>query len=258
MEGSMSRLKLFTIGQLAKQSGVTVRTLHHYDDIGLLKPAKRGTSGRRLYDSDCVLRLQQIMTYRTLGLALSEITKLLDDPNLDRRAVLVAQRKAVADQIERAETLIRGIDEALALIDRQPRKDMDMTTLFGGFDPSQFEDEAKARWGETREWAISAKRTSQYSDEDWARYQTEHDAICKGFADLARQDGEASSTTALHYARAYADLIDRWFYPCNPRQMAALADMYEGDARFRATFDKHGEGTSAIVIEAFRAYAAAE
>ena len=160
----MSRIKLLTVGQLADHSGVTVRTLHHYDAIGLLKPAKRDASGHRFYDRDSVLRLQQILTYRTLRLPLDEIIELLDN----------AQSRAVSDQIVQAKALIRGIDEALALISCKSRKDMDMTTLFGGFDPSQFEDEAKARWCETGAWAISAKRTASYGDADWARYIEEH------------------------------------------------------------------------------------
>ncbi|WP_419914321.1 MerR family transcriptional regulator [Hoeflea sp.] len=143
----MSRPKLQTVGQLARRSGVTVRTLHHYDAIGLLRPAERAANGRRLYDRDNALRLQQIMLYRTLGLSLEEIARILDDPGFDRRAALVAQRAAVEAQITQSRALVRGIDEALALID--DKKEMDMATLFGGFDPAKFEDEAKARWGKT-------------------------------------------------------------------------------------------------------------
>ncbi|MDP5218767.1 MerR family transcriptional regulator [Ruegeria sp. 2205SS24-7] len=248
----MSRIKLFTVGQLAERSGVTVRTLHHYDEIGLLKPKLRGASGRRQYDRDSVLRLQQILTYRTLGLALDEIARLIDDPSFDRRAALLAQRQAVTDQIAQNEALIRGIDEALALIDRKTRKNLDMTTLFGGFDPSQFEDEAKTRWGETEAWTTSAKRSANYTEANWAQYHKEHNALCKGFAELARANASTKGVEASKLARAYADLIDRWFYPCDASHLGALADMYDGDARFRDTFDKHGEGTANFVICAFR------
>lgn len=232
-----------------------MRTLHHYDEVGLLKPATRGSSGHRLYDHENVLRLQQIMTYRTLGLPLDEIAQLLDDPSFDRREALIAQRKAVSEQIVQAEALIRGIDEALALIGRKSRKDMNMTTLFGGFDPSQFENETEARWGRTEEWRTSTRRAEKYSEEDWARYHAEHNAICADFAELAETGADAKSGRARQLVRAYAALIDDWFYPCDVHQMGALADMYEGDVRFRETFEKHGTGTSALVIEAFRSYA---
>ncbi|MBO9437005.1 MerR family transcriptional regulator [Ruegeria sp. R13_0] len=251
----MSRIKFFTVGQLADRSGVTVRTLHHYDEIGLLKPATRAGSGRRLYDRDSVLRLQQILTYRTLGLALDEIARLLDDPAFDRRKALLAQRQAVTDQIAHSEALIRGIDEALALIERKSRKDMDMTTLFGGFDPSIFEDEAKARWGKTEAWATSATRTAAYTEADWARYHEEHTKLCDGFAGLARAGAAPDGVEASELSKAYADLVDRWFYPCEASALGGFADMYEGDARFRSTFDAHGDGTAEFVISAFRAAA---
>lgn len=251
----MSRIKFFSVGQLAERSGVTVRTLHHYDEIGLLTPVTRSGSGRRLYDSDSVLRLQQILTYRTLGLELGKIAKLLDDPAFDRRAALLAQRQAVIEQFDRSEALIRGIDEALALIDRKTRKDMDMTTLFDGFDPSQFEDEAKSRWGDTDAWATSTKRTSDYSAEDWSRYHAEHAKICTGFADLAQRCAGREGSEARALVSAYADLIDRWFYPCDAAQMGSLADMYDGDMRFRETFDAYGPETADFVISAFRLFA---
>lgn len=251
----MSRIKLLTVGQLAEQSGVTVRTLHHYDAIGLLKPAMRNDTGRRLYDQDSVLRLQQILTYRTLGFALDEIARVLDDAAFDRRAALLAQRQAVTDQITRCEALVRGIDEALALVDRTTRKDMDMTKLFGGFDPAQFEDEAKAQWGETDTWATSAKRTGTYTAADWKRYRDEHGKICAAFAALAEKGTDHENAEAKCLVQAYADLIDTWFYPCNSAQMSALADMYEADVRFQETFDAFGSGTADYVIKAFRTFA---
>ena len=249
----MSRIKFFTVGQLAERSGTTVRTLHYYDEIGLLSPSMRSGSGRRLYDRDSVLRLQQILTYRTLGLALEEIARLLDDPAFDRRAALLAQRQAVTDQIAQSEALIRSIDEALALIERKTRKDMDMTTLFGGFDPSQFEDEAKARWGGTEAWTTSNSRTANYTKADWARYNEENTAICRRFADLAASGASPEGQAARAQAAAYAALIDRWFYPCDAAHLGRLAEMYEGDKRYRDSFDAFGDGTSAFVVAAFRA-----
>lgn len=254
----MSRIKLYTVGQLAKRSGVTVRTLHHYDEIGLLVPAMRTGNGRRLYDRDSVLRLQQILIHRTLGLALDEIARILDDPGFDRRAALLEQRQAITEQISRHEALVRGIDEALALIDNKTRKDMDMSELFGGFDPSLYEDEAKARWGNTDAWKESTRRTGQYSPDDWARYHREHREICQSFADMAAAGVSADANEATEAAKDYAALIDRWFYPCNTSRLAQLADMYEADARFRKSFDVFGEGTSDFVIRAFRICADSE
>lgn len=248
----MSRIKLFTVGQLAKRSGATVRTLHHYDEIGLLQPAIREQSGRRLYDLDSVVRLHQIMNYRTLGLALDQVKRLLDDPAFDREAALIAQRQSILDQVARSERLIRGIDEALSVIRSKSRKVLDMKTIFGGFDPSQFEDEAKAKWGNTKAWAISAKKTAGYSESDWKRYHKENTALCEELAELARNGEDPSSDKSFEKSKAYADLVDRWFYPCSVASLAGFADMYENDARFRETFDAYGDGTAEFVINAFR------
>lgn len=234
-----------------------MRTLHHYDDIGLLHPATRSDDGRRLYDKDSVLRLQQILTYRTLGLPLEEIGRLLDDPHYDRRNALLAQRSAVEKQIAQSEALLRGIDEALGLIDQPGRKDMDMTVLFGGFDPQQFEEEAKSRWGETEAWKISRQRTKNYSDEDWKCYHEEHRKICEALTGMMREGRDVSDSAVQESVADYASLIDRWFYPCDAAHMGRLADMYEGDVRFRDSFEVHGEGLSAFVIRAFRVHAEA-
>lgn len=251
----MTRMKLKTVGQLARQTGVTVRTLHHYDAIGLLVPATRSDGGRRLYDRDDMLRLQQIMVYLTLGLSLDEITRILDDPGFDRRAALLSQRQAVLAQIEKSRALVRGIDEALAAIEAPEHEDIDMSALFAGFDPTMFEDEAKARWGKTDSWDEQARRTNRYSEEDWKRYHKEHAVICARLAELAASGTAPDAPEAQDAARAYAALIDRWFYPCDPSQLSRLADIYDADERFQDTFNGFGAGTADFVIRAFGASA---
>ncbi|MEM6463269.1 MAG: MerR family transcriptional regulator [Pseudomonadota bacterium] len=254
----MSRIRLYSVGQLAAKSGVSVRTLHHYDNIGLLHPATRAANSRRVYDRDSVLRLQQILTYRTLGFPLDQIGAILDDPSYDRRSALLAQRKAVQSQIARNEALLRGIDEALALIEKATKRSMDMTTLFGGFDPGKFEEEAQRRWGDTDAWKISKQRTGDYSEQEWSEYNAANRAICERFAAFAECGLEPESPEVLKQVEAYRALIDHWFYPCQAAQMSGLADLYEGDARFRDSFDSFGPGTSALVIAAFRAFSNAK
>lgn len=249
----MTRIKLHTVGQLAEKSGVSVRTLHHYDEVGLLTPAIRQGRGRRLYDRDNALRLQQILTWRVLGLSLDQIKKLLDDPTFDRRTALLNQREAVAVQIARSEKLIRGIDAALDAIDEKAKRKMDLKTLFGGFDPADFADEAQQSWGETNAWKQSQERTASYSEADWRRYHADHQALCAQFASLANEGAEPDSTRAAALARRYAALIDTWFYTCDASHLPGLADMYAADTRFRDSFDAYGAGTADFVIASFRA-----
>lgn len=255
MHPVMSRIKLQSVGQLAARSGVSVRTLHYYDEIGLLRPPLRSQAGRRLYDRDSVVRLQQILTYRTLGLTLEDIRRVLDDPKFDRREALQAQRAAVERKIAQSEALLRGIDDAIALIKNSSRKEFDMTRLFDGFDPKQFENEAKARWGKTEAWAISRKRTAKYTEDDWSAYREENDAVCKSLANLMAQGLDAEAPEVQRQVRAYSDIVDRWFYPCGAEQIGGLAAMYEADKRFRDSFDAYGDGLSMFVIRAFKAFA---
>ncbi len=248
----MSRIKLYSVGQLAEHSGITVRTLHHYDAIGLLTPSHRSSTKRRLYDRENVLRLQQILNYRTLGMPLDQIRSILDDPAYDCRAALLDQRKAVLQQIARSEALIRGIDEALSLIDQSDKKDTDMTTLFGGFDPDKFADEAEEKWGGTDTWKTSQKRTADYTEADWKAYHDAHHLICSRFAELAQAGVQTDDPRAMDLSRDYAALIDRWFYPCTVAHLGNLAQMYEADQRFRDTFDGFGAGTAEFVIRSFK------
>ncbi len=220
-----------------------------------MRPALRDDKGRRLYDSENVLRLQQILTWRTLGLSLPQIARLLDDPGFDRRAALLAQREEVREQIERCEALVRGIDAALAAVNDTSPKELDMETLFGGFDPRAFADEAKDRWGDTDAWAAAQARTASYSATDWTQYHKLHQALCQRIAALAADGVAPDDPRASEAARDYAALIDAWFYPCDAAHLGRLAEMYAADKRFRESFDVYGEGTAVFVIAAFRSFA---
>ena len=117
-------------------AGVSVRTLHHYDAIGLLVPRIRTDAGYRLYTDADLLRLQQILIGRELGLSLEEIGRSLDDPGFDRRITLIDQRERLRERVQQTEAMIRAIDVALAALDDgQGERVMNWADLFEGFDP---------------------------------------------------------------------------------------------------------------------------
>ena len=129
-------------------AGVSVRTLHHYDAIGLLVPQLRTAAGYRVYTDADLFRLQQILIGRELGLPLEEIRRALDDPRFDRKTALLDQRERLIARVRQSEAMIRAIDAALdALQDSRKKGAMKMEDLFEGFDPSRYEDEARHRWG---------------------------------------------------------------------------------------------------------------
>lgn len=256
--------ELYRVGEVARLARVTVRTLHHYDAIGLLTPAERSPRGYRLYSENDLLRLQQIHISRALGLSLEAIRATLDDPDFDRRAALERQRAELEATIERSRSMLAAIDAALARTRRPTHStrpgettmtetQTDPSALFDGFDTGEYDDETRERWGETEPFRESKRRISQYSPEDMATLKAEVEAIEAGFA-AALQAGHASdSAQAVELAEAHRRHIDRWFYPCSPAMHRSLGEMYTADARFTAHYEERAEHLAAYVAEAIEA-----
>jgi DNA-binding transcriptional MerR regulator len=255
----MTKGRAYQVKEVARIAGVSVRALHHYDEIGLLLPSGRTQARYRLYSDDDLLRLQQILIGRELGLPLEEIKRSLDDPSFDRRTALEKQRKEIATRAGRMATMLRAIDAALAALTNEGGRTMkemtkeDVKKLFEGFDPSLYEDEVKQRWGKTDAYKESARRTSKYTEADWERYKAESHAIMTDAAELFRSGASADSDEAIAVAERHRLSIDRWFYPCEPEMHAGLADMYEADARFAKSIDQYGHGLTTWWSAAIRA-----
>lgn len=251
-----SERRTHRISEVAAASGVSVRTLHYYDEIGLLVPRRRTRAGYRLYDDDDVLRLQQILIGRELGLDLDAIRRSLDDPSFDRKRTLLAQRRELLERMQRTESMIGAIDAALALLEPHTEETrVNTKELFDGFDPKRHETEAEQRWGNTEAYRESMRRTRSYTPEDWKRYAEEQSAIYRDAAALLRSGTPASAAAAMDVAERHRSLIDRWFYPCSHATELGLADMYEADPRFAANIDKFGAGLTPFLAAAIRANA---
>jgi len=157
--------------------------------------------------------------------------------------------------------MLRAIDVALAALSDEGGRTMkemsqeEITALFDGFDPSQYEDEAEKRWGETDAYKESARRTRQYTKADWERYKAEADAIMTEAAKLFLSGAAADGEEAMSVAERHRLSIDRWFYPCGPKMHAALADLYDADTRFAENIDKHAQGLTPWWSSAIRANA---
>jgi len=251
----MAGQRTYQVSAVARIAGVSVRALHHYDAIGLLVPQGRSEAGYRVYAEGDMLRLQQILLGRELGLALEEIRRSLDDPRFDHRQALLAQKRQLLARARRADEMIRAVDTAHAMLGDGSGGTMDTKQLFDGFDPSRYEAEAKERWGETEAYRESTKRAERYRKDDWGKVQEEHPAI---YADAvaARQAGRApDSAEAMDVAERHRRSIDRWLYPCGPAMHANLADLWEADPRYGENMDKHGAGLTAFLAAAVRANA---
>lgn len=236
-------------------TGVSIRTLHHYDAIGLLVPGARTTAGYRLYTDADLLRLQQILIGRELGLPLEEIRRSLDDPRFDRATVLRGQRDRLRERARHTEAMIRAIEVALAACDGGHQGETNMTALFEGFDPAQYEEEAERRWGGTEAYRSSAERAKNYSTEDWQAIKAEQDAIYGAAVASLNAGQPSSSAEVMAIAERHRLSIDRWFYPCSHEMHRGLASMYESDDRFRESIDRYGEGLTTYLADAIRANA---
>lgn len=263
MDGSQRRT--WTVGEVAKRAHVSVRTLHHYDRIGLLVPSERSSNGYRGYTSDDLERLHQILLYRELGFTLQAIKRILEVPAMDRRSELIAQRALLAERRERTEAVIRAVDRTLDAM--KAGVPMAMDEIFEDFDTfrnapedvrrhqAEHGDEARARWGESDAYAESMRRARAHTAADWDRIKAEAERQEEHMAWLLEAGASPDGEEARAGAEAMRRHIDHWFYPCSAEMHVGLADMYVSDARFRAHYDNRAPGLADFVARAIRANA---
>lgn len=257
MHGTESDDLPITVSEVARLTGVSVRTLHHYDAIGLLRPAARSAAGYRLYSRHDLERLQEVLLFRELELPLEDIAVLLASGALDRRAALELQRESLAQKRIRTEALIASVDRAINAERTGVRMTNDeMFDAFGDFDPAEYEDETKERWGETDAYKESARRTARYTKADWERFKAESMQIGSDTAALMDAGVPAEDSRAMDLAEQARLQIDAWFYPCSHQMHVNLAEMYIADPRFKATYEKIRAGLARYWHDAILANAA--
>jgi DNA-binding transcriptional MerR regulator len=235
----------FTVGELAKLTGITVRTLHHYDQIGLVQPSDRSDAGYRLYGQADVLRLQQVLLYRELGLPLDQIAGVLEEGT--PKAALAKHRETLVAKRAHLDAMLAALDTALAIEEGRKMKPEDVKTMFDGFDPEKYADEARAKWGATDSFKESARRTKSYGKAEWDAIKSEADSIYRRFAELMTEGAAPSDARVRGVVEAHRAHIDRWFYPCSIEMQQGLAAMYVADPRFTENIDKYGAGLSQFI-----------
>jgi DNA-binding transcriptional MerR regulator len=250
-------MESLAVGSVARLAGVTVRTLHHYDDIGLLTPSGRSRAGYRSYDDGDVERLQRILFYRELGFGLDEIKELMSDGGTDASVHLRRQHAMLRDRIRRLERMAAAVEKALEArtmgINLSPE---DRLEVFGDFEPDQYAAEVEERWGETDAFRESMRRTRGYTKADWQRIKAEGQAAVEAVVSAMREGRPAESPEAMDGAELHRLQIDRNFYPCSYEMQVGLAQMYLADPRFTATYEKIAPGLAQYLHDAIVANAA--
>ena len=246
-----------TVGEVASLASVSVRTLHHYDDIGLLSPSERSENGYRHYGDDDLAALQQVLFFRELGFGLSDIARIMHDPSFDRLEALRMQRRMLKDKSAQLGHMIEAVEAALDATEGGVTLDAkDMFEAFGDFDPKEYEKEVEEKWGGTAAYVESARRTKRYTKEDWAEIKAETDAVNTAMAALMDEGVPANDPRAMELAEEHRLQIDRRFYPCSHVMHVGLGRMYVTDPRFMQNYEKVRSGLAQYVYDAIKANAA--
>jgi DNA-binding transcriptional MerR regulator len=240
---------MYTVRKLARLAGITPRTLHYYDEIGLLKPSQVGDNGYRYYGEASLLRLQQILLYRELEMPLTEIRVILDEKDFDSLISLLRHRTSLENRIHRTEMLINSVDETILFL--EGKKKMNEIKMFEPFNEEQqaeYEKEVAEKYDPAIVQA-SQRKWKSYTKEEKQSIGEEGNAVYRDFV-LAIPRGPASLEAQ--------DCVRRWrahmayFWEPNDEQCLGLADLYNDDPRFKANFDKIDPRLAAFVREAVK------
>ena len=242
----------YSVGQVAAVAGVSVRTLHHYDEIGLLQPSARSAAGYRLYDDADVDRLHQVLVYRGLGFSLEEVAAVLDDRSVSATEHLRRQRDLLSERIGELEDMRLTIDrllEARSMDIKLTREEQ--FEIFGeNWHGDEYAAEAEERWGDTDAWKQSQARTSQYTKDQWVQIKAEGDDLSRRFVEALVAGEPADGPVAMDLAEEARAQITKWFYDCSAEMHRNVAEMYIADERFRDTYEGQHEGLAQYVRDA--------
>lgn len=242
---------MFTVKQLSRLAGVTPRTLHHYDAIGLLKPSRIGENGYRYYGDESLLHLQQILFYRELDLPLEEIRTIMGRRDFELVPALEHHKKALAKRVERLERLIQTVDKTISHI--QGENSMSKKQLFAAFseeeqekyaaEAEQMYDPATVQESQRKWKSYTAAEKQRILDEGSAVYTNMARVIAKGPASPEAQ-------ACVERWRKHMD----YFWTPNLDQLLGLAEMYGTDERFKANFDNFDPNLAAFMKDAVEVY----
>ncbi len=232
------------IKEFAQLTGVSVRTLHYYDEIGLLKPSEvDAQTGYRFYDENAFERMQEILFYRELDFSLKTIAEILSSPDYDKQQALSRQRKLLLAKKERLEQLIATLDSV--------EEGMGFMKTKNEYEAlkNQYAEEAKQRWGNT-----DAYKESESRNTDFSKSAPLLDAVFEEFAELNRAGASPESEPAKIMAEKLQQCITDNFYTCTDEILKGLGQMYVADERFHKNIDRHGEGTAEFVSACIKNY----
>ena len=241
----------YSVKQLADLAGVSKRTLHYYDEIGLLRPASYGDNGYRYYGEQAVLRLQQILFYRELDFSLDQIKTIIDRPDFDLLQALEGHKRALLEQVERMNRLLDTVDKTILYI--RGKVEMDKKDFYKGFDEEkqkQYEQQVRERFGD--EAMARTKDWNAYTPEEKNAILAEGHEIHMGIA--ANMERGHDSPEVQHWIGRWHNAINTYFYECSLEIFEALGHSYNQDSEFTAFYEKIHPGMAAFMEKAMTHY----
>ncbi|WP_344921695.1 MerR family transcriptional regulator [Streptosporangium oxazolinicum] len=246
----------YAVGQVARVAAVSVRTLHHYDEIGLVSPGRRTAAGYRRYSEADLQRLQHVLFYRELGFALEDITAILDDPATDTLAHLRRQHELLTRRIDRLRSMAAAVEHAMeANVLNIPLTPQERFEVFGDFVPEDHDEEARRRWGHTGTWRQSRAKMAAMTKADWARFTGEAAQTVRDFTEAYLAGVPATGERAMELAEGHRAHLTRWCYDCSYDLHRGLGDMYVADGRFAAGYEASAAGLTSYIRDAIHANA---
>lgn len=245
-----------TVGQAARLVGVSVRTLHHWDEIGLVSPSTRSHAGYRLYGSDDVARIHQVLVYRETGMGLSDIAVVLADPSTQAEGHFLRQRELLTRRIDHLTRMVRAVDTMMEkTMTGQTLTAQHHAEILGrDWDPA-WEEEAERRWGDTDDWKVATRRMASQSKEDLAAAKVRIEQVEERLAQAMREDVEPGSERANALAEEHRASLS-WFDVTRSKHVL-IACNYVDDPRFAAHYDEREPGLARWLKDVIDANAAA-
>ena len=246
-----------TIGAAASHTGVTVRTLHHWDAIGLVRPSERTLSGYRLYSAADVTRIHRVLIYRELGLPLNNIRELLDAPKPDATVPLKLQRTQLLDRISRLQGMVDAVDRMIKATSAGILLSAEeQVAIFGQHWQPSWAADARDRWGDTTQWAQYAERVAGMTPEDWQQIADSTTTLGEDLAAAKRADVTPGSAQANALAERHKASIDVYF-DCTHSMHVCLGRMYAADPGFAAYYETIEPGLNSWLRDVINANARA-
>ena len=245
-------MKKYTVKQLSALAGVSIRTLHYYDEIGLLEPNERTASGYRYYGQEELYRLQQVLFYRELDYPLSEIRSILDDPDFDLIRSLRFHKAEMSKRADRMQALLDTVEKTLTAL-KEKEGMITEEEMYAGFPKEEvpkIKEEVVNRWGKDKLNAVE-DNIRQMSKQEWGNLQQEEGEINLWLANLmhkAPADVEVQKVVKLHHQYL------NQFYAIGIPAYRGLGEMYVQDERFKAHYDKVKAGLAEFLNQAIQVY----